>query len=390
MGTESDVPLGDGFPDWVCLGLRMRRAAPLPAPVYDGLIEQLGDMDLARRDEATQRLKLIGLPALGPAREAAAVHVNPEVRRRAGLLVRAIEQGKLLVFGKESGYWLNRVAFTPDSRFAVVTGGAVILFDLSTGREVRRCLELNFARCGLALSRDGRTFVTGHQHDNLVRMGDVHTGKFIKFFQGHTLGVNAVALSPDGTLILSGSNDRTLRLFDVSSGEEVRQYKGFTDMVRSLDFSPDGKHFVSGHFGGKDGDFAVRFWEVDNDQELRSCKGHSRDVTAVLYLPDGRSVLSTSIDGSSILWDARTGKEIRRLPVVGGINGAAVSPDGRRALTAGFVDRKVRLWDLTAGKEIRAFEGHVGAVLGVAFSADGKLALSSDSRCTVRLWRLPD
>lgn len=364
------------------------RSAPLPAPLVHELIAQLGDPNVGKREEAARRLQFIGPSALAAVKEAAFLHSNPEVRRCAQPVLRSIERGEILVFGEPSGYWLNRVAFTPDGKYAVATGGAVIVYDLATGRELKRYLELNFARCGLALSRDGRFFVTAHQHDNLVRMGEVETGRFLKFFQGHTVGVNAVALSPDGTTIVSGSNDRTLRLFDVASGEEIRQYPGVTDMIRSVDFSPDGKRLASGHYGGKD--FLVRLWDADCDQEVRSFAGHTRDVTAVLFLPDNKSLFSTSMDGTAILWDIATGKEIRRLPRTGGINGAAVSPDGRRALTAGFVDKLVRLWDLTTGTEIRAFAGHVGAVLGVAFSADGKLALSSDSRCTLRLWRLPE
>jgi WD40 repeat protein len=49
----------------------------------------------------------------------------------------------------------------------------------------------------------------------------------------------------------------------------------------------------------------------------------------------------------------------------------------------------VRLWDLSDGAELHHFEGYQGAVLGVAFSPDGRHALSSDSQYTVRLWRLP-
>jgi WD40 repeat protein len=365
-------------------------AAPLPAANYQGLIEQLGARELAKREEATRRLKLIGTPALPSLKEATCLHVSAEVRRRADLVIRAVEQGEMLVFGNGSNYWLNRVAFTPDGKHAVATGGAVILYDLATGREINRTLELNFARCGLALSQGGKWFVTGHQHDTVVRMGEVQSGKEVKTFEGHTAGVYAVAFSPDEIRIVSGSNDKSLRLFDVKTGAELRRFQGITDMVRSVDFSPDGKQIVSGHYGAADSSFPVRLWDADKGNEIRSYKGHEKDVTAVLFLPDQRAILSASMDGTAILWDSRTGKEIRRLSHAGGIYGAAVSPDGRRALTAGFTDRKVRLWDLQSGKELRAFEGHIGAVLGVAFSADGRLALSSDSRCTVRLWRLPE
>ena len=73
----------------------------------------------------------------------------------------------------------------------------------------------------------------------------------------------------------------------------------------------------------------------------------------------------------------------------GGVYDAKISPDGRRALSAGFGDHTVRLWDLNDGGELHQFEGHRGAVLGVAFSPDGRQALSCDSQYTVHLWRLP-
>ena len=49
-----------------------------------------------------------------------------------------------------------------------------------------------------------------------------------------------------------------------------------------------------------------------------------------------------------------------------GLNDLAVSPDGKRALTAGAIDRLVKVWDLTTGRFVHVFDGHVGAVLGVA------------------------
>jgi WD40 repeat protein len=391
MTTRAGRILGRPF-GCLLIGLVLSQAvvAAPDAATIEKLIQQLGDDDFEKRQEASQKLAEVGEPALGSSRKAAKEQTDAEVRERAKDLVKRIEKdlrGELLIFGAGGGYWLNRVAFTPDGKQAVVTGGGVILFDLETGKEINRSLELSFARPGLALSRDGKQFVTGHQYDHLVRIGEVKTGKVIQVFEGHRDGVYGVAFSPDGNRVLSGSLDKTLRLWDVKTGKMIKQFPGIEDKVRSVDYSPDGRRVVSGHWGEKS-TFLVRLWDVETGKEIRSFKGHSREVSAVLFLPRGR-LLSTGMEGNVIVWDAETGKAVLDMTHTGGVNGAAVSPDGKRALTAGFGDRKVRLWDLTTGKEVKFFEGHEGAVLGVAFSADGKRALSSDSQCRVRLWRLP-
>lgn len=356
------------------------------------LIAQLGSDDAKERQDAAKRLEAIGEPAVEPLRQAAKSHNDPDVRLRAGVIVAAMTRGVYeevrKIVGRTPGYWINRVAFTPDGKQAVVTGGGVIVYELQTGKELRRVMELQFARNALALSRDGKYFLTGHQQDRVVRLGEVATGKEVRAFEGHTApGVHGVAFSPDESLVASGGDDGTLRIWDAKSAKELRRCEGITDRVRCLAFSPDGKRIASGHYGPGSA-FLVLLWEADTGKELRSFKGHTREVTAVKLLPEGDRLLSASMDGTLRLWDAETGKELKKLAHAGGVYDAAVSPDGKRALSAGFGDKTVRLWDLTTGREIHRFEGHTGAVLGVAFSADGKQALSGDASNTVRLWRL--
>jgi WD40 repeat protein len=65
----------------------------------------------------------------------------------------------------------------------------------------------------------------------------------------------------------------------------------------------------------------------------------------------------------------------------------AFSPDGKTALSGSY-DHTVRLWDLATGAELRTFEGHTEAILSVAFSPDGKTALSGGQDKAIRLWDL--
>lgn len=65
----------------------------------------------------------------------------------------------------------------------------------------------------------------------------------------------------------------------------------------------------------------------------------------------------------------------------------AFSPDGRKALSCG-ADRTIRYWDIVSGKELMTLKGHIAPVLSVAFNPDGTLAFSGGQDRTIRKWDL--
>jgi WD40 repeat protein len=390
---------------WALTTCLLAAAAPLPAAAPPAaataariarLVAQLGQ-DAPRWREAARQLEALGDASLPTLNRLARSDADVDVRLRAMVVARAIDNkvwGLVRAFGAGAvlkaapwggGYWINRVAFTPDRKYCVATGGAVILFDLATGKEVRRVLEVGGAREGLALSRDGKHCLTGHTNHPVAHLLEVPSLKEVRTFKGHGGGIWAVALSPDDSRAASTGKDRTIRVWDVKAGSLHKSWTIGTDGARSVSFSPDGKRLLSGHQGA--GDSVVRLWDLEG-KLLQTFTGHSSYVVAVAFLPDGRSALSASFDGTLRVWEVSSGKELRRMNHGSGVYHAALSADGKRALSAGFHDRMVRLWDVKTGKLLRTLDGHVWAVLGVAFSPDGRGALSSDSVTTVRHWKL--
>jgi WD40 repeat protein/uncharacterized caspase-like protein len=108
--------------------------------------------------------------------------------------------------------------------------------------------------------------------------------------------------------------------------------------------------------------------------------GHSADVSAVALSQDGRLALTGSEDGTAILWDVESGRQIWRLPGhTPPVNGLALSPDAAMVLTvdAGHV---VRVWDTATGEERFRAWGRAAA-----FSPIGKMMVAADGG-TLQLW----
>jgi WD40 repeat protein len=202
-----------------------------------------------------------------------------------------------------------------------------------------------------------------------------------KLLAGHTDSITAVAFSPDGALVQTGSWDKTARLWDAATGKTIAMLEGHTGAVTAVAFSPDGARVLTGSR-----DKTARLWDATTGKTVATLEGHTNAVTAVAFSPDGARVLTGSDDNAARLWDATTGKTIATLEGhTGPVAAVAFSPDGARVLTGSW-DKTARLWDAATGKTVATLEGHTGPVAAVAFSPSGARVLTGSRDKTARLW----
>jgi WD40 repeat protein len=256
----------------------------------------------------------------------------------------------------------------------------------------------------IAVSPDGKILASGSSSpEQVIKLWEVDTGVEFRTLTGHTDSVVSLAFSPDGKILASGSYDTTIKLWDVLTGAELQTLKGHTNIVVSIAFSPDGKRLVS---GGPDG--MIRVWNLKTAKAALSFKGHSQeDVNSVVFSPDGKTLASGGDDHLAKLWDAKTWAELRVFKGhISPVYAVAFSPDGRILATGGGTnpagllmqsidpslkpdgeDMTIRLWDVASATQLRTLTGHTREVTSVAFSPDGKTLLSGASSGDVpKLW----
>jgi len=117
--------------------------------------------------------------------------------------------------------------------------------------------------------------------------------------------VIAVAFSPDGKWVATGSYDRTARVMEAATGKEVSRL-AHQGRVFAVAFSPDGKWVATGS-----GDNTARVMDAATGKEV-SRLAHQGFVSAVAFSPDGKWVATGSWDKTARVMDAATGKELVR------------------------------------------------------------------------------
>jgi RNA polymerase sigma factor (sigma-70 family) len=247
------------------------------------------------------------------------------------------------------------------------------------GKDLRR-LEAPGDVEAVAVSRDGKVLATA-ERGGRVGLWDIATGKLLRRLDGHANVVFAVAFSPDGKALLSGGQDRTLRLWDVAGGKELRRFAGHGGALTGVAFAPGGKRVASTSLDG-----TARVWDAVTGGLVCQFNNHGAVTRCVAFAPDGKSVVSGGDDGALRQWDAATGRELRQLPGPRGqVFCAAFAGDGKR-IAAGTGAFQVHLWDAVAGRELHPADGHRASISRLAFSPDGKwMVTGANDRC-VCLW----
>ncbi|KZP30699.1 WD40 repeat-like protein [Athelia psychrophila] len=282
------------------------------------------------------------------------------------------------------------------------------------GKRINTLIGRSKASYIVAISPDGTFIASASAAPSTIHVWNAISGKYRMSLKGNSEHLMSLAFSPDGARIMGAFQDETIELWEALSGATLATLNGSSDYAASIASSPDGTGIISGSL-----DHTIRMWIIRHDlhpegaswnfpyflsalfpyditqrisEGIHFSNKHSKNLDEqsklrfVLFSPDGAVVVSVSLDGPPILWDAASGAHLMTLKGHSDrVNTAAFSHDGTRILSASD-DKRVRMWDIVKGVTVKTLKGHLEPVLSVSFSPNDRLIASGSEDGTTRLW----
>ena len=289
----------------------------------------------------------------------------------------------------------ERAAFTKLVRLASAAGAAKAPASTAFGDEEPRVIDTGGHLESLAVTPDGTLLITGGYLE-AVRMWHIPSGLLVGTLPDAT-DVVSMTTTPDGNLLITGDVNGNIRLWHLPSGTPAGTYRHtgsrlntvLGSKVLALALAPGAHLVASGGYGQY-----VQLWSRSSTVLIPTVavRADLQWIPCLAVTPDGRMLISGGGrrgKGNLRLWGLPGGEPVRTLAGhTSHVSCLGITPDGTLLASGGY-DNTVRLWRLPSGEPAGVLTGHTETVLSMAVTPDGKLLASGGFDNVVRLWHLP-
>lgn len=259
----------------------------------------------------------------GHTKEATALKLSPDNK----YLVSGDVTGKVILWDMQT-YQKNKIidahqgvvfdiAFANDTLFATSSWDGYIKFWSINQTEPLSYIRTEKSSAYAIEFYNNDIYLIASCLDKTIRLYETDTKQLIKHFEGHSENVQSLQVV-DNELITSGWDFKTA-VWDINSGLQTNRVK--TPYLRHHAAIKANNQLIIGLENGE-------IYLYQHNQLVTKLTGHNKPISDLNYLPSSNRLVSASIDGSIIIWDLNTNKELLSYYKVGHLDWAIVAPTG--------------------------------------------------------------
>jgi WD40 repeat protein len=325
------------------------------------------------------------------------------------------KSGRLLLTFKSDQGEFRSVSWSPDGKQLAAAGESyfVPVWDAASGSEFMK-LFVEGRQNAVAWSPDGSQLAT---FGSLIDLWNAENGR--KLLTLPASGGDLVgAWGPVGKYLATAGDGHSVRIWEAARGLEWLRLAGPVGTSSSISWNPDGKQLacaapsirvcevapgrelptlthgepvVSASWSPREelivtvGPKLAKLWDAKTGQVIRTFTGHKQGITDIAWNTDGKYVVTSSYDGTAIVWEVASGREVHTFVSSGKIIAMASSPI--EDLLATLADNgTATIWDLPNGTKVREISDPKARFSSMTWSPDGKWLVTTAWNDKIRLW----
>ncbi|ESO88263.1 hypothetical protein LOTGIDRAFT_193514 [Lottia gigantea] len=289
-------------------------------------------------------------------------------------------------------YYLNLVDWSSTNNLAVCLGGAVYIWNATSGT-ITQLMEVENSEeyiGSVSWVKEGNYLAIGTSTGE-VQLWDVVEQKRLRNMAGHSARVSS--LSWNSHILSSGSRSGNIHHHDVRIPQHhVATLAGHSQEVCGVRWSPDGRYLAS---GGNDNILNIWSSQFNNlpqdNQPLHVFSQHQAAVKALSWCPWQPGLLASgggTADRQICFWNCNTGTFLNSVDSKSQVCSILWSKEHRELISShGFAQNQLTIWKYPAMTKVADLTGHTARVLHMALSPDGSTVVSAGADETLRLWK---